>query len=130
MDTVHIGERHFSRAELDDLCQVMRRCGGPRHLILMDCSFPKDAVLPLKGLVRVEYLSLGGSDFSDDALKELSELPRLQKLYLFGTPVTDRVVDYLIACESLESVSLKGTNVTAEGILKLREQRPGVAIER
>jgi len=70
-----------------------------------------------------------GTDVSDEQLGEVVDgLPHIVHLHLFGRSITDAGLEHLASLERLESLSIAGTDVTADGIARLRRQRPDLQV--
>ena len=88
----------------------------------------------LRGLSRLEFLSLCSTQVNDEGLKLLGELPELRQLQLVDTKVTDAGVQYLRKFSNLESLTLQGTDVSDRGLpllganSELRELQLGASI--
>lgn len=77
----------------------------------------------------LERLDLQRSAVSDEGLGVLTSLDRLESLNLHSTAVGDAAVAPLRALVSLRRVVLWGTGVTENGLSRLSDGRPGLAIE-
>jgi hypothetical protein len=78
----------------------------------------------LRGLRRLESLSLIDCAVTDAGLANLAGLTALQDLDLRGTQVTDAGLVHLKGLRRLKSMNLEGTKVTPEAIAAFLESRP------
>ena len=74
----------------------------------------------LKGLTKLESLTLSGTQVSDAGLRNLKGLTRLEYLGLANTHVTDAGLENLKGLTILRQLDLSGTQVTDDGLLHLR----------
>ncbi|MBX6311825.1 MAG: hypothetical protein IRY99_02725 [Isosphaeraceae bacterium] len=84
----------------------------------------------LKGLTSLRKLYLVDTDVTDAGLEALKGLTELQVLSLVGTKVTDAGLEHLKELKNLEELFVSGTKVTEEGASKLKEALPKVKIDR
>ncbi len=82
----------------------------------------------LKGMRRLEDLSMVGQNVTDAGLESLVGLERLEQLNLDGNEITDAGLKTLLKLKNLKSISLAETAVTAEAARDFEVARPGVAI--
>jgi len=88
-----------------------------------------DVVLEhLKGLPRLEWLSISGRQITDARLKHLKGLTGLDWLVLSGTEVRDGGLVHLRGLTELKYLNLTATHVTEEGIEELRKALPNCKI--
>ena len=79
--------------------------------VRLTCCNVTDAWLDrLKGLTRLQSLSLNGTNVTDAGLKRLEGMKSLQDLSLYDTLVTDAGLEYLKALPSLQVLNLRGTD--------------------
>ena len=89
-----------------------------------------DAGMPrLEGLSNLSMLFLGNSQVTDAGLKSLTRLPKLSSLMLSGTAVSDTGLNSLIAMPALQTVSLRDTSVSDHAVDRLKQARPGLAVQ-
>jgi hypothetical protein len=87
-------------------------------------------ITPLRGLNRLEVLSLSGNRITDEGLATLArQHPALEYLEIDCTDVTDAGLASLESLTRLKSVNLGGTLITPEGLKKLQAARPGLEID-
>jgi hypothetical protein len=84
----------------------------------------------LRGLTGLQKLYLVDTSVTDAGLAHVKELTNLQILSLVGTQVTDAGLESLKGLANLKTVFLAGTKVTDEGVKKLQEALPMLKIER
>jgi len=82
----------------------------------------------LKGLTKIEYLSLSYTQVTDAGLVHLGGLTNLKWLNLSHTQVTDAGLVHLKGLTNLEFLHLSYTQVTDEGVKKLQEALPNCYI--
>lgn len=73
----------------------------------------------LRGLKKLESLSLYGTQTTDAGIAEVRELRSLKTLRLAYTDITSAAIQSLEPLEYLESLDLRGTRVNGEGLLHL-----------
>ena len=128
---------------------------GLVHLRLQNLSITGAGLAGLEGMDGLELLSLANTDIGDDDLGSLNRLPGLDVLFLnntkvtdagiaahltrltglvslddCGTKVSDAGLSKLTALPNLKRLTIKGVAATAEAVETLREQRPGLRVER
>lgn len=128
--------------------------GKPVTIVNFDTSGADDAaVVPVKGLTKIEKLVLNNTKITDAALESVKGLGTLKKLYLVdtkiddagveklkemkelrilslaGTGITDAGLEHIKGLANLETVFLHGTKVTPEGTKKLKEALPKLKVE-
>ncbi len=82
----------------------------------------------LRGMAKLQELSLSGQAVTDAGLQHLVGLDRLETLDLEGNDVTDAGLEPLRRLKGLKSVNLVGTRVTLEAAHAFEVARPGVSI--
>jgi hypothetical protein len=88
------------------------------------------SIAALRGLDRLEILSLSGNPITDKGLPLIAQQhPALEYLEIDCTDVSDGGLAALESLKKLKSVSLGGTLVTPEGLKKLQAARPGLEID-
>jgi len=81
-------------------------------------------------LPAVTHLRLARNRLTDLGVADLAALPVLEHLNLYGNAgVTDAGIAALAASGTLRELFLWQTAVTPEGTARLREQRPGLAVD-
>jgi hypothetical protein len=93
--------------------------------VFADCSFPQvtDAaatVEHLKGLTKLRFLYLSGTQLTDAGLERLKGLTKLQFLVIGGTQVTDAGLEHLKGLSQLRDLDLSGTRITGSGLKHLK----------
>jgi hypothetical protein len=83
----------------------------------------------VSGLRNLKHLNLSHTSLSDAGLQYLTQLERLERLELEDTKVTDRGLQHLTGLERLQVLNLGGTRVTAEGVKRLQQALPNCRIE-
>ncbi len=81
---------------------------------------PRDGLLVLEGLTRLEALDLSGTQIRDRELAHLQGLGTLRDLQLIHTPVTDAGLVHLGKLTHLETLNLFATEVTDAGLIHLK----------
>ena len=77
----------------------------------------------------VVHVRLVGPEVTDEQLgKVVDGLPNIVRLTLRRCSITDAGLEHVASLERLESLSIAGTDVTADGIARLRSQRPTLTI--
>jgi mono/diheme cytochrome c family protein len=84
----------------------------------------------LAGLTNLITLHLELTGITDKGLAQLKRLDHLAYLNLYGTSVTDKGLEELKGLRSLKHLYLWQTKVTAEGAADLQKAVPGVMISR
>jgi len=81
-------------------------------------------------LPAATHLRLARNRLTDAALAELAALPALEHLNLYGNAgITDGGIATLAASRTLRELFVWQTAVSPEGAARLREQRPGLAVD-
>ena len=81
-------------------------------------------------LPSATHLRLARNRLTDAALAELAALPALEHLNLYGNAgITDGGIATLAASRTLRELFVWQTAVSPEGAARLREQRPGLAVD-
>ena len=94
-----------------------------------DCTDVTDADLEhLKGLTKLEVLSLSFTQVTDAGLMHLKRMTALQELDLSYTIVSDAGLEHLKGLTKLRFLILVPTTVTPEGIKKLQRALPNCVI--
>ena len=92
---------------------------------------PTDAALVhLKQLTNLEWLSLGNTNVTDAGLVHVEGLTNLTNVYLYDTEVTDAGLVHLKGLTNLKMLDLGGSNVTDEGVNELQTALPNCTIVR
>ena len=92
---------------------------------------PTDAALVhLKRLTNLEWLSLGNTNVTDAGLVHVKGLTNLTNMYLYDTKITDAGLVHLKELTSLELLDLGGSKVTDEGVNALQTALPNCTIVR
>jgi hypothetical protein len=90
---------------------------------------PTDAALVrLKRLTNLEWLSLGDTNVTDAELVHVEGLTNLTNLYLYDTKITDAGLVHLKGLTSLKILDLGGSKVTDEGVEALQTALPNCTI--
>jgi Leucine-rich repeat (LRR) protein len=88
---------------------------------LSQCHQIRDIDLnQLKGLTKLQSLSLSGTSVTDEGLQQLKGLTSLRHLDLSKTKVTDTGLKALQALTSLQTLSLSETFVTDSGLVNIK----------
>lgn len=99
-------------------------------LNLANAALDDAALAALGALPEVTHLRLARNRLSDQSLAVLAALPKLRHLNLYGNAlVTDAGVETLASSASLRELFLWQTGVSADGVARLREQRPDLAVD-
>jgi hypothetical protein len=77
----------------------------------------------LKGLTRLQTISLNQTAVTDGGLAHLKGLTKLQAMFLTGTQVTDAGLEHLKGLTQLQTLRLDDTQVTDAGLVAA--ERPG-----
>jgi hypothetical protein len=84
-------------------------------------------VSKLRGVVD---LRLSRNAITDDGIAALAGLPRLAHLNVYGNAgVTNVSVDVLAGMQALRQVDVWQTGITSDGIARLRQRRPDLAVQ-
>ena len=134
--------RSLNRLESLDLGSHPRAVGGDgsglealrnkRSLLklqLVNVPRPKDGLVFLHGLTRLEYLNLYGMELKDDDLRELASLRALQKLSLNGTPISNDGLIHLTGLPKLKELLLSCEQVDSKGLEHIRQIRSIQALD-
>jgi hypothetical protein len=111
----------------DDGLQYLKSAPEVRNLLLAHTAITDSGVSNLTCLRQLNYLSLAATGVTDEGISNLVSFRQLKELDLEGTRVTDSSVDYLSALP-LEMLNIRGTLITADGVVRLRRQNPGIAV--
>ena len=74
----------------------------------------------LKGLTKLESLSLVSTQVTDGGIAHLVGATHLRNLTVYDTPLTDGGIAHLVGLTKLERLDLSGTQVTDSGIRHLK----------
>ena len=109
---------------------IERLKGLPRleYLTLFDCDITDAALVHLNAMTRLAHLNLSLNPITDAGLVHLQDLTHLQELHLHKTQVTDAGLDHLKRLTNLRILTLSGTTVTDEGVTKLRQTLPDCTV--
>jgi uncharacterized membrane protein len=100
------------------------------ELDLQDAGLDDAAAANLGKLSGVVRLRLSRNAVTDQGVAALAGLPRLTHLNLYGNAgLTDASVEVLAGVKSLRRVDVWQTGMTDEGIARLRERRPDLAVQ-
>ena len=86
------------------------------------------ALVHLKQLPNIEWLSLGNTDVTDADLVHVKELTNLTNVYLYDTSITDAGLVHLEGLTSLKMLDLGGSKVTDDGVKALQTALPNCTI--
>jgi len=78
------------------------------------------ALVPLRGVLGLVALDLGGTKIKDADLANIKGLTNLNRLHLENTPVTDAGLAHLKGLVNLNYLNLYGTTVTDAGLEQLK----------
>ena len=78
----------------------------------------------LKGLTKLEELSLGYTKITDAGLVHLKGLTNLEWLFLEDTQITDAGLVHLKGLTNLKHLSLWNTKITDAGVQELKKALP------
>lgn len=88
-----------------------------------------DGLEKLAGLLRLERLDLSRTPVNVAGLRALRKMPRLRELRLaLAKNIDDSAVPILIEWKSLRVVVLEGTQISADGLARLRAERPDLQL--
>ena len=104
--------------------------GGGINVSFTDKTPTDAALVHLKRLTNLEWLSLGSTNVADADLVHVKGLTNLTNLYLYDTKITDAGLVHLNGLTSLKMLDLGGSEVTDEGVKKLRAALPDCTIVR
>jgi uncharacterized membrane protein len=100
------------------------------ELNLQDSEIDDAAAAELGKLVEVARLRLSRNAIGDGGVAALARLPRLTHLNVYGNAgITDASVDVLAGMKSLRVVDVWETGITTDGIARLRDLRPDLAVQ-
>ncbi len=91
-----------------------------RKLVLWNSGINNAKMSHLKGLVKLEDLSIGESEVSDAGLIHLKGLTNLRLLNLYGTHVSDAGLIHLQKLTKLQQLRLNSTQVSDAGLIHLK----------
>jgi serine/threonine protein kinase/Leucine-rich repeat (LRR) protein len=136
----------------DDIAQLMVFDRTLQRLDLAETLLTDEATNALSELTALEVLDLAGTKVSNSGLAGLSRLAnlrqlnlrktkvdtqgltlllglqRLEELNLSDTNVGDSAVPKLTSFPALKEVQLFGTSITQNGVLRIKELRPNLAV--
>ena len=93
-------------------------------------SLDDTSLKAIGALPAATHLRLARNRLTDAALAELAELPALEHLNLYGNAgITDDGLAALSASRTLRELFVWQTAVSPAGATRLREQRPGLAVD-
>ena len=95
-----------------------------KRIRIENCKLSDTSLLPLEGHVRLEWLSLSGSNANDEHLTLLQKMPHIRILDLRETEITDACLPILVNLRNLELLLVKKTKVSEEGIRQLNDALP------
>ena len=87
-----------------------------------------DGLRHLKTLSNLKQLDASDTKCTDKDLQHLIGITAIERINLSDTSITDASVATLLAMPNLKWVDLSATRMTVEGILHLRQQKPGLHI--
>lgn len=114
----------------DEALAALKGLDKLQKLTLNNTKITDAGLEQLKGLAGLQKLYLVDTQVTDAGLAHLKDLANLQVLSLAGTQVSDAGLDQLKGMGNLKTVFLAGTKVTDEGVKKLQEAQPMLKIER
>ncbi len=111
---------------------LIGQCQELRHLALIEANLTDAAVANLKGLTRLEHLSLNNNPrLTDASIKTIAELERLRVLYLANTAITDKGLWGLKGLDGLRTLNVVNTRVSAEAAERFADEMPNLrAVQR
>lgn len=116
-----------SNAEL----RVLPQFEDLRYVTISYTDLRRPGVVYLSQVVNLTTLDMTNcTHIHDDDFDPLSAASHLEVLVLRMTGITDASIPLLIGLRKLKRVDLSYTKVTAEGIARLRRERPELEISR
>lgn len=112
-----VGVAHIGRWATN--CHTLRLA----HTQISDAS-----ALEINSLPVLSDLDVSGCRIGDGWLREVVVGASIRRLHLAGTRVTDAGLSALSDLRTLEFVDLADTKVTTEGIVRIRENSPGLVV--
>ncbi len=100
------------------------------ELNLQDAGLGDSVAESLAKLTALARLRLSRNEITDRGIAALARLPRLERLNIYANAgVTDASVDVLASIASLRRLDVWQTGLTAEGIVRLQQRRPDLALQ-
>jgi hypothetical protein len=114
----------------DDDLACLKGLDKLQKLTLNNTKITDAGLAHVEGLTSLQKLYLVDTGISDTGLERLKGLTNLQILSLVGTQITDTGLDHLKGLGNLKTLFLAGTKVTDDGVKTLQEAMPMLKIER
>lgn len=95
--------------------------GSVRKVTFTASSVSDEALIPLKNLPELSYLSLSGTGVTDAGLDNISGATKLYLLNLSGTQVGDEGLAKIKNLSGITVLKLGGTKITDQGMTHLKE---------
>jgi cytochrome c len=117
---------------LDGAALAALASAGPQivDLNLANADLDDVELASIGALPAVTHLRLARNRLTDAALADLAALPALEHLNLYGNAgITDGGIAALAASDSLRELFVWQTAVSPDGAARLREKRPGLAVD-
>ncbi|MBW3542121.1 MAG: hypothetical protein KY476_17765 [Planctomycetes bacterium] len=111
--------------------RVLREIAALENLEMLDLSqtpVRDEHLVHLQKLRRLRGLGLSGTLITDRGLGHLRPLSNLRGLLLDGTDVSNAAIPVLAALPQLTRLSISNTGITDEGLERLAERFPGLAV--
>ena len=86
-------------------------------------------IAQLKSLRELQTLELISVGFWPDDLQALAALPKLRRLDLTSSSLDDSGLAALAEFPALESLRVSAQEITADGVLKLKQAKPGLHVD-
>jgi len=100
------------------------------ELNLQDAGLGDSVAESLGKLTGLARLRLSRNEITDRGIAALARLPRLERLNVYANAgVTDASVDALASIASLRQLDVWQTGLTAQGIARLQQRRPDLAVQ-
>jgi hypothetical protein len=100
------------------------------ELNLQDAGLGDSVAESLGKLTGLARLRLSRNEITDRGIAALARLPRLERLNVYANAgVTDASVDAFASIASLRQLDVWQTGLTAQGIARLQQRRPDLAVQ-
>ncbi|MDA8745601.1 DUF1570 domain-containing protein [Rubripirellula amarantea] len=126
----HLQWLDLSRSKIDSAA-VMRLAPRPAELeqLSLEATQIDDAVASwLTKLNNLHELDLSWTRIGDETVRAINDDAPIETLWLTGSKVTDDSIEKIAKMKRLESVDVQRTSVSHQGLTRLKELRPRLAI--
>jgi hypothetical protein len=124
----HLRRFVLAKSDLTPLrAQAIGQYKELRYLGLVNAGLTNVELAGLKGLTRLEHLSLSENPkITDAGMQTIKSFERLRELYLANTGITDRGLAALKGLDGLRTLNLANTKVTADACDKFVDAMPNL----